>query len=85
MFCGVVPGIFSSLAIILLRKRELVAILKLCCWCLFSVPRSHGAVGWSAVCDCGISWSVSLVFPYSSIRILRSQVIISKKKLHFFL
>ena len=22
----------------------------------------HAAVGWSAVCDCGISWSYSLVF-----------------------
>ena len=24
------------------------------CWC--SVTLSHGAAGWSAVCDCGISW-----------------------------
>ena len=24
----------------------------------------HGAVGWSAVCDCGISWSNSLTFWY---------------------
>ena len=22
----------------------------------------HGAVGWYAVCDCGISWSYSLAF-----------------------
>ena len=22
----------------------------------------HGAVGWSAVCDCGIFWSYSLTF-----------------------
>ena len=25
-------------------------------------PSSHGAVGWSAVFDCGISWSYSLTF-----------------------
>ena len=48
----------SSFAIILERKRELVALL----YCLTdilllkcSVTLPHGAVGWSAVCDCGIS------------------------------
>ena len=25
------------------------------CYCKCSVPLPHGAVGWSAVCDCGIS------------------------------
>ena len=25
------------------------------------LPLSHGAVGWSAVCDCGISWSYSRI------------------------
>ena len=25
-----------------------------------SVVLAHGAMGWSAVCDCGISWSYSL-------------------------
>ena len=24
---------------------------------LCSVPLPHGAVGWSVLCDCGISWS----------------------------
>ena len=33
-------------------KRELVALLCLSSWCLVALP--HGAVGWSAVCDCGI-------------------------------
>ena len=28
------------------------------CYCSFSLP--HGAVGWSSVCDCGISGSYSL-------------------------
>ena len=34
--------------------------MSLDCW--FSVALPHGAVGWSAVCDCGISWSYSLTF-----------------------
>ena len=50
----------SSLAIILLRKRELVAILKLCCCCPCSVFLPCGALCSSAVCDCGISWQYSL-------------------------
>ena len=28
--------------------------------CNCSLPLSHGAMGWSAVCDCGISWPHSL-------------------------
>ena len=30
------------------------------CYCKCPVALPHGAVGWSAVCDCGISWSSSL-------------------------
>ena len=46
--------VLSSFAIILMRKRELVALLLLsCCKCSVALPR--GAMGWSAVCDCGIS------------------------------
>ena len=30
---------------------------------------SHGAVGWSAVCDCGISWPYSLFFKYGNIKV----------------
>ena len=49
-------------------KRELVAVLKLCSYCLVAVhvsmlcvfPRS--AVGWSMACDCGIS---SVSWPYT--------------------
>ena len=49
----------SRFAIILTRKRELVALLLLYFWmscyrkCHVALP--HGVVGWSAVCDCGIS------------------------------
>ena len=51
-----VPLFFSSLATILLRKRKLVALPKLCCGiCSVSLPR--GAMDWSVVCDYGISWS----------------------------
>ena len=25
----------------------------------YSMPLPHSAVGWSAVCDCGITWSYS--------------------------
>ena len=32
------------------------------CYYKQSVALPHGAVGWSAVCDCGISWSYSLTF-----------------------
>ena len=32
------------------------------CDCYCSVALSYGVVGWSAVCDCGISLSYSLAF-----------------------
>ena len=30
-------------------------VLRMSCYCKCSVTLPHGAVGWSAVCDCGIS------------------------------
>ena len=50
----------SSFAIILKRKRKLVALLLLyyrmmSCYCKCSVNLPHGAMGWTALCDCGIS------------------------------
>ena len=47
MFCCALLCVFSSFAIILMDKRDLVALL-----CLFSCVL---CLGWSAVCDCGIS------------------------------
>ena len=47
--------VLSSFAIPLTRKRELVALLLLSFGCKCPVALPHGAVGWSAVCDCGIS------------------------------
>ena len=60
--CAVVVGVFSSFAILLLTKRELVAFFAVCDLCSVSLP--HGAVYWSVVCDCGIC--LVLVLWYSS-------------------
>ena len=50
----------------MLRKRELVALtLIVClmhCVCLCLVALPDDAVGWSAVCDSGISWSYVFTF-----------------------
>ena len=46
------------------EERELISLLLLYCeyhvagYRSFTLPR--GAMGWSVVCDCGISWSYSL-------------------------
>ena len=64
VLCLVLVLLFSSLcpssfAFILKGKRELVALLLtvflMYCDSLCSVALPHGAVGWSAMCDCGIS------------------------------
>ena len=59
LLCGV-----SCFAIILKRKRKLVALLLLSYRCILTINVLwlflNGAVGCSAVCDCGISWSCSL-------------------------
>ena len=48
--------VISSFAIILKRKRLLVALLLLSNSCLVTVNvLPNGAAGWSTVCDCGIS------------------------------
>ena len=57
MFCCTLLYVQSSIAIILMGKRELVALLNLSSWCIVMVERLFllGATGLSAVCDCGIS------------------------------
>ena len=48
----------SSFAIILKRKRKLVAVIivkQMYCYYKCAVAIPHGAVDWSAACDCGIS------------------------------
>ena len=57
MFCCTILYVTSSIAIILMGKRELVALLNLSSWCLVIVERPMGLF---VVCDCGISCSHSL-------------------------
>ena len=58
LFGYVLLCVHSSFAIILTGKRMLVALLllsyKMYCYYKCSVALPHGAVSWSAVCDCGI-------------------------------
>ena len=54
MFCCMLLYVHSSIAIILMGKRELVTLLNLSSWCLVMVERLFLAV--SAVC-------VIVVFP----------------------
>ena len=56
MFCCVLLYVHSSFAIVLMGKRELVALfvcLLVSRDCCVALP--HDATGLSAVCDCGIS------------------------------
>ena len=50
--------VHSSFAIILKRKRKLVAlaiiVLQMYSYYKCSLALPHGAMGWSAVCNCGI-------------------------------
>ena len=62
MFSCTLLYVHFSIAIILVGKRELVALFNLSSWCLVMVGWLFLAVpmGLSAVCDCGISRSYSL-------------------------
>ena len=56
IFCCALLHVYSSIAIILMGKRELVAFLCLSSWygdCC--VALLHDVTGLSAVSDCGIS------------------------------
>ena len=67
LFCYALLYVHPSFAIILKKKRKLVALLLLFYRCIVTitvcpVALPYGVVGWSAVCDCGISLSHSLTF-----------------------
>ena len=66
MFHNALLCVLSSFTIILMGKRELVVLLGFIFLlsCDFMFALSRGAMGWSAVCDCGISYSYSLAFLY---------------------
>ena len=49
MFCCVLLCVNSSIAIILMGKRELVALLDLSSWCLLMVAQLFLAVPWGWV------------------------------------
>ena len=57
LFCYAGLSALSSFAIILMSMREQVALIVflMSCDCMGSVALLHGALDWSAVCDCGIS------------------------------
>ena len=53
-----IHSVLSSFTIILTGKREMVAlfyVFLVICDLYTTVALSHRDVGWSAVCDCGIS------------------------------
>ena len=56
VFVFVCICVYSSFAVIFEGKKELIAfiVLRVSCYCKCSVILPHGAVGWSALCDCGI-------------------------------
>ena len=49
MFCCTLIYVHSSIAIILMGKRELVALLNLSFWCLVMVERLFLAVSWGCL------------------------------------
>ena len=57
MFCCTLLCVHSSIAIIFMGKRELIALLYLSSWCLLMGERLFLAVSWSCL------WFVIVVFP----------------------
>ena len=49
LFCCMLLYVHSSIAIILMGKRELVALLNLSSWCLVMVERLFLAVPWGCL------------------------------------
>ena len=49
MFCCTLLDVHSSIAIILMGKRELVALLNLSSWCLIMFERLFLAVRWGCL------------------------------------
>ena len=54
LFCYASLCVYSSFAIILKRCFAII-VLQMYCYYKVSVAITHGVVGWSAVCDYGIS------------------------------
>ena len=74
LFWNALLCVTSSFAIILKREREreragffAFIVLQMSCYCKCSKALPHGVVGWSEMCDCGLSCSYSLTFWNSKI------------------
>ena len=75
MFCCTLLYVHSSIAIILMGKRELIALLNLSSWCLVMVERLFLAV------PRGCLWFVIVVFPdHTHLLFLIKRLV---KKMHF--
>ena len=57
---GRTDGLTHIVIIVRPKGREIALLLSCGCSCYVSRPR--GAMGWSVVCDFGISWTYSLAF-----------------------
>ena len=76
MFCCTLLYVHSSIAIILMGKRELVALLNLSSWCLVMVERLFLAMPW------GCLQFVIVVFPdHTHLPFLKLCVLIKKNHL----
>ena len=77
MFCCTLLYVHSSIAIILMGKRELIALLNLSSWCLVMVERLFLAVPW------GCLQFVIVVFPdHTHLLFLVSQIYPSELQLN---
>ena len=76
MFCCLLLYVHSSIAIILMGKRELVALLNLSSWCLVMVGRLVLAV------PRGCLQFVIVVFPDHT-HLLFSNSLVDDKNIHF--
>ena len=75
MFCCMLLYVHSSIAIILVGKRELIALLNWSSWCLVMVERLFLAVPW------GCLQFVIVVFPDHSHLLLLMSFIREERKL----
>ena len=78
MFCCTLLYVHSSIAIILMGKRELIALLNLSSWCLVMVEQLFFAVSW------GCLQFVIVIFPDHTHLLFLLQGNICEVQLHSF-
>ena len=78
LFCYALFYVHCRFETILKRKRKLV-VLQMYCYHKCSVTLPHGAVGSSAVCDCGIIILIILTYFLFWLNILIAEVYFTKK------